>query len=294
MIKLGLKNFIVCLKHFFTPLGTLFLGLIMGLSIFLSGAVSCVKTMVYDIETYSENIEIDFTAVKDALWQDVKVLPWKTPFKAVGTIASKGWLRAAFTDCLNGVLGIDSAQYAKDVEKSVDTALRRLKGLLSVLIFFCALGFIGGYLLVRFLIRRNLAPRPFGKFFLDIALTALFAFGIVVICGLVGRLWLPGAVISAFLAYVLYSFAALGKAAVIHIPKKEERHRVLNFKNVGLLLASNLLILLLAFAIGILAVLITDIIVGVFILLPLFEIALCVVDLNAEAYALSVAADCAR
>ena len=48
MIKNGIKNFFVNLKHFFTPLGVFALFVIIGLSVAIPACISAVSTLADD------------------------------------------------------------------------------------------------------------------------------------------------------------------------------------------------------------------------------------------------------
>ena len=49
MLLKGIKNYIVNLKYVFTPLGTLFLGVVIGLSVLIPSLISSVEYVVKEV-----------------------------------------------------------------------------------------------------------------------------------------------------------------------------------------------------------------------------------------------------
>lgn len=70
----------------------------------------------------------------------------------------------------------------------------------------------------------------------------------------------------------------------MHAWKKTDVKNIINVKNIGMLFATNLIILLIASALVSVAVLLTNTIAGLFIGIALMETAFIVIELNAEAY----------
>lgn len=70
----------------------------------------------------------------------------------------------------------------------------------------------------------------------------------------------------------------------MHAWKKTDVKNIINAKNIGMLFATNLIILFIASALVGVAVLLTNTIAGLFIGIALMETAFIVIELNAEAY----------
>ena len=52
MIKQGLKNYFKSLRHFFTPLGTMFLGIMLGLSVAAADTVTAASALTEGIKAW--------------------------------------------------------------------------------------------------------------------------------------------------------------------------------------------------------------------------------------------------
>lgn len=74
MVKKAVKNYFVNLKYFFTPLGTLALGLIIGLSVFLPGAKTALSDLVASIQDILSSAVIDVEHLEESLLDAVKSL----------------------------------------------------------------------------------------------------------------------------------------------------------------------------------------------------------------------------
>ena len=92
------------------------------------------------------------------------------------------------------------------------------------------------------------------------------------------------------MSLLLFGFISLLEAYIVHGLGKVEFRRVVNFKNILRLIATNLLIFAAAAAMVALLTALTNTFVGIFVGVSLLEIAFIVVGMNAEAYVKSFAA----
>ena len=86
MIKQGIINFFKNLKYFFTPLGTLALGFIFGLSVLIPGVIASFSTLADSVQKILSDTTIDFNALKDSAVSAVRALDWNDPSEAIKTI----------------------------------------------------------------------------------------------------------------------------------------------------------------------------------------------------------------
>lgn len=150
------------------------------------------------------------------------------------------------------------------------------------------LGLIGGYLLTRWLVRRNIARRSLWKYLLNAFIDSLLTATLVALCVWLIQVWKPNALISSLISILLFGFISLFEAYVIHAWKKVDIRKVVNAKNIFKLFATDLIIFVLAWVCVLLAIALTNLIAGIVIGIVLMEIAFIVIGLNAEAYVKSV------
>ena len=162
--------------------------------------------------------------------------------------------------------------------------------------FFVAVGFIAGFLLIKWLIRRDIAKRSILKYLLISLVDAIFAGAMIALCTWIYSLshWLTAVAIATGL--VLSGGISLIEAYLVHGRGKVDVKAVVNAKNVFKLAKNvfklycgDLLILLIASAFAALVYWLINAAAAAILGLIFFEIALIVIDLNAEAYVKSLA-----
>ena len=283
MIKQSVINFFRNLKYFFTPLGTLFLGLIFGVSFLYSGFKVQVKQATTEIQMITQETNISINDLKDCVIESFADVPWEDPIEAIKLITSSEWLNGTLKENISNT--IDNYQlYASDIENAVVNAI---SGYIKYIVIFviCAIfGFISGFFLTKFLIRRNIAKRNFWKFVLVTMLDSVLTIGVATLSMWLTLLWKPSIIFTSLVGIIIYDFISLFEANIIHGYKKIPLKQVVNIKNSFLLFISNLLIYIISFTISSFVIAITNAFVGIFIALPLVIVGIIVISLNAEAY----------
>ena len=140
------------------------------------------------------------------------------------------------------------------------------------------------------MVRHTIAKRARWKFFLSAAIDAALTAIIAALVLWLQAVWKPGAWLFGILSMILLGFVSLLEAYVVHGWKKLRLGAVVNFKNVGKLWITNLVVIAVTAVFVLAAFLLTNTVVGFFLALPLLEIAFIVMSLNAEAYVKALAA----
>ncbi len=290
MIKQGIVNFFKNLKYFFTPLGTLALGLIFGLSVLIPGVISSISTLANDVQTILSDTTIDFTALKGSLLSAVQSLNWGDPFNAIKTMLSNDWLMQTMNGCVGSFVESTEA-YTTQFSAAINTFTHDLVTYFSVVIAFLILGLVGGFFLTKWLIRRNIARRTLWKYLLNSFIDSLLTVTLVAVCVWLVSVWKPSVFISTLVSILLFGFISLLEAYIVHAWKKVDIKKVVNAKNIFKLFLTNVIIFIIAAVFVLLAIVLTNLIAGIFIGIVLMEIAFIVIGLNAEAYAKSFVKD---
>lgn len=283
MLGQGLKNFFISLKHFFTPLGTLCLGMIFGLSVLIPVTVSAVHELSDALTAIAEDVSFDPDQFADTLLNALLALDWSDPLKALGVVFDEDWLTKTFEDCA-GVFFGDAPALLESASAMIGECIAKIARAVVVFFFFTVLGLIGGYFLLKAVIRHNIAKRALWKYFLVSFLDALLTTVLISFCGYLFTLWKPSVLITTFVSLLLFGFISLVEAYVVHGNGKIPVKKVINGKNILLLPLTNLLIFAISSALTSIAVAITNQFVGLFVGLSLLEIAFLVGSMNAEAY----------
>ncbi len=277
MIRQGIVNFFKNLKYFFTPLGTIALGVVFGLSILIPGMIAATSTLAKDVKEVLAASAVDFPTLREGVITAVKALNWGNPLGAIRTMLSADWLKAT----LNAIAGTEnSTQFSA----AIHAFTRSLKLNLSALLSFTALGMIAGYFLTRWLIRRNMAKRTIKTFLLHALVDSLLTVALTGACAWLTALWRPSIFLSVLFSVIFFGTFSLLEAYLIHGRKRVALKEIVNFKNVMKLFATNLIILALSAVFVAAVVFLVNAIVGIFVGIAILEIAFIVIALNAEAY----------
>ena len=285
MIKSGLKNYFVNLKYYFTPVGTLAIGMIIGLSILIPASLSALSQMLNGIIEIISDTQVDFSTVKDCLVESILSLDWIDPIESLKTMLSADWLNSTLTECFRAV-SVELQPYGDAIAIEVNSALSTVKTCTAIFIFFTIIGLVGGYFLTRFLIRRNVAKRGLRKFIIATLADALITTTLQILCVWLYAIWKPSVFFTTLLSLTLFAFVSLLLAYLVHGRGMVDIKQILNVKNSLYLILSDFIIFYLSIAILFIAIAITNVIAGIFIGFAFVEIAFIIISLNAESYVL--------
>ena len=103
MVKKGLKNYFKSFKYFFTPLGVIALGAVIGLSILIPGIMNSVKEMLTGVSDTVSETEINWGAAWNSLLDSVRALDWSKPDVAVSQMLDNDWITSALNGCVTAI-----------------------------------------------------------------------------------------------------------------------------------------------------------------------------------------------
>lgn len=289
MLKKSIKNYFQSLKHFFTPLGTMFLGMMIGISILVPGIISAASELAGGIEELADHVNLDFNLLGENLWNTVLSLDWNDPLGAFKTMLSWEWINDALSNALAAILGTDLETFATRIGELVGMFTASVVAYIIVFFLFWILGFIAGFILIRFLIRRSIARRSVWKFVLSTVIGSVLSALLVALCLWIYTLWQSSIYISAIIILLLVGLFAFLQAYLLYGIKKVRFTEVVNLKNIGFYLLSNVIIFAVSICFTLIALAVNSL-MGLFVGLSLIEIAIIVINLNAESYVQELAA----
>ena len=281
-IKYGLKNFFKCLKYIFIPLGMLCLGAILGLSIALPICQNSLSELFDGLVKSVQDASFDTKALKSEFMSVVSELDWSEPQTALSNIVDKAWLIAALTRCMTALTGLEDL--GNTIEGEVETAFSGI--FTGVLVFgvFVVLSLIGGYILTRYLIRKELASRSVWKFFVVYFIHGLATLGMTVLGVWLVSFWQLSVFIFPIVFFLVMSMMSMFEAYVVHGWRRIPMKQIVTTKNVGVKLLTDLIIFLIWSVSVTVITAIFNRFAGIIVGIVIFEIAAIVINLNAEAY----------
>ena len=288
MIKQGLKNYLSNLKYFFTPLGTLFLGIVIGISILIPGTINIIKNLGLEAGEILNNTSLNFDAFQDILVTSIESLNWNNLDEALSYIFNYEWVYNTLNRALQALVG-DFGSSAEEISVLIESTITSFVPLLVQLVLFSLLGLVGGFFLTKWLVRKEIASRSIKKYiFVSIVDSILTALLVSFILWLV-TVWQPSVIFTSFLAILLFGLVALFEAYLVHSNNKVDIKKIVNVKNVGKLFVSNLIIFVISISFTLLFGYLINDIVAFFVGISFIEISFIVISLNAESYVKNVA-----
>ncbi len=286
MIKKGLQNFFHSLRYVFTPLGTMLLGLAVGLSVLVPGLLAALGTLIEGLRALSANADLNVDVLAGALRSSLGSLDWTRGGGALRTVLSQEWLDSLINQTLRDILGMDFAAFQHEAAALIDAFAAEAVRKAVVFLVCWVLGFVAGFFVLRFQLRRDLARSGVLKTLAAALVNAVFLLLFLAALGAVHILLGWSVLLSTVLLFLLLSALSLLEAYLLHGRGAVELRRVVNWRTVWLFALTNLLIFLLFLALS-LAALALDPLAGLFFALALLEVTVNVMDLNAESFLLS-------
>ncbi|MCH5179841.1 MAG: hypothetical protein J1F32_01330 [Erysipelotrichales bacterium] len=283
MIKQGLKNFTNSLKYIFTPLGAMFLGIMVGLSILIPGIAVALSTLSNGIKTLSSNFNLDIGVLLNDIWSSIRSLDWSDPIGSIKTIFSSAWINNNLMQVLNSMLGTDFETFKSQIGTLVGNFT--LTVIINAVLFAILLivGFIVGFCFTEFQMRKDIKKKSFGKMLLETFINGLFSILLIVVAIFLLVLWRWSIIISLLLMLLIISTFALLEDYIMRGNEKKPLKSVFNFDSVKYYVLTNAIIYLITIAITIIGALI-NFMMGMFIGLALFQIAHITISINAQVY----------
>lgn len=283
MIVRGMKNYLSCLKYIFVPLGALFLGIVLGLSIGIPTIGAAIDNLTGEVHNIAAHLSIDPVAFKDSLVNSVGALDWTSPADALKTVLTREWLQDTILSALDALVE-NSDAYVEQISSAINSLIFSIVSTIVVTIVFAIVSLFVGYFVTKSMIRREIAKRAFWKFLLVWLLESLLSTALVVLFSWLTALWLPGGAISAVVFILLSGAFSLLEAYLIHARGKIKLREILTLQNVVKLFLTNVIIFVLWGVLFLLVTLIFNPIVGTMLGLTLLEITFIVLGMNAESY----------
>ena len=287
MIKKGLKNYFVNLKFYFTPIGMLAIGVILGLSIAIPVILNAVRDLVNYVSS-QDSVALDFSAFLHKIMDAVLALNWRTPTKALSTMFGAGWLNKTFSDSIFALVH-DVEPVAQEILSKIGSCVSAIKYSAIAVVLFALVGLVGSFFLTKYLVRREMAKCAFWKRLLASLFDTIITIALPVLSIYLSLLWRPLAYFVIVLVPILWGLILLVEAFLMQGYKKVKAKQVITAKNSAKLYLTNLLILLIASAILSVISAIVGELVGMIVGFPFLLIALIVCGLNAESFVKEIA-----
>lgn len=282
MILQGIRNFLKGLKYVFVPMGVLFFGLVLGLSVSLPRMGEILENFATEMQRIFGESTLSGSEMMQSLWMRVSELDWSNPLQAVLQVLNRSWLNETLEQCVKP-FAEDYDAYAAEAEQLIRAAAEGIVRQAVVVAVFAALGLACGLFLTQWLVRREIARRGWRNLLPGMLFDAVFATLLLMVCTRVSVK--PGwGFAAALAALLLFGAVSLLEAYLLHGRKVLPFRSVVTVKNCCKLLVSNAAVYVLSAAIVAVAGFVLNEVAGLCIALPLFGVAFFVIGMNAESY----------
>ena len=283
MVKNGLKNFFHCLRYYLTPLGIFAIALVIAFSVALPGLIKAPKEL-FDGISQILNTPADWNAFFNYIVDKVTAFDWGNDLAgSAATVFNKTWLTTTLLEAIK-----EAFSSSGDVtEEIINLITKCIAGILLNIVIGLAIivvGFIAGYIVLKMQIKRNIAKGKLRKVFLGSILKIVID---VILMGLgiwMTIKWSWSIFIFLLMFVFINGFGNLIEAYIVYGTDNLKFKEVVNFKNFFLMYLTSLIIYAIGIGVTMGIALLLNNFVGLFLGLPLIEITMLVVGLNADSY----------
>lgn len=282
MFRLCLKRFFTSLKYVFSVLGVLFLALLIGASVMISGFTKSVNTMVDEIKTTTQDADLSFDRIKDAIVYSFTGEEPEEKVKILENGKTKVWMEETIEDAVSGVVE-NYAEYGASVATSIGNCVMGILSAIGLFMLAQILGIMCGRGLTNYFCRYEIEHRNVFKIFVARLLhniTITLSVILVIFC-LINVPYLGLALVILY--PVIYCILALISAYTTAGKDRPLFKKVLSVRNVGALLASSVVMLLITGVFAALIFWISNVIIALYVNAAILIVVSVVVGLNADA-----------
>ncbi len=283
MNKKYVQNYLKAIKYIFTTLGTMFLGMMIGVSILIPGLKTVFASLANGVTYLVNNVNLDAQVLFKDVWNSILSLDWNNPFRAIKTLFSSTWLNENILQILNNLLGTDVDIFTAEIETLVNNFVIGVIVCIVAFVLCWIIGFIVGYFITEFQIRRDFERKSNWKLILEILLNAFLTVLFIVLALFLLSLWKWSVIFSVILLISFASCFSLFEANLLRGKNKIPFKTIFKFKNISKYGLNILIIYGITIVITIISLLI-NYMLGLFIGLSLIQITHIVIHLNAEMY----------
>lgn len=286
MIKDGIVRYFKCFKHVLIPFGTLFVGLIIGISIFAPVAGAAISALVKESTELISDVQAKPQSFVDYLIECVQALDWNNPSQALKTLISAEWLESTLSGAVLELFGGSSELegVSAKITTAAETATTEIQKGFTALILFAVLGIIAGYFILKFQIRKDIAARSVWKLILVSVADFLLVAALTLLSVWLADLWAYSIIFTSVAVFLIISGISLAEAYIVHGLHKVRFKEVFTGKNIILSALTNFILFLICIALTVAVTFVLNAVAGAVIGFTILEFTTIIISMNNEAY----------
>lgn len=283
MIKNTMLFYFKSLRYIFIPIITLIVFALLGFGVLFLGAKLELDHFNMDLSNSVSNLNLDVNKLLDHIVSSIKSLSWDNPFETIKMIVKENWINVQIDEFIN-LANSDYSSYQSQITDAINNSVSGFKIYLIIFVILIALGFLIGYYLTSSHIRKKFAAISLKRTILVTIVDTILSFTLVALITYLVSVWVNSIFISSVISILLYASITLLEAYLGHRNKKMKMENIVSFKNIILLLLSDLLILVFTISIIYLIFLLPLVLLNLLLTYALVILGFITIGLAAEVY----------
>lgn len=283
IFKLSFKNYFKGLKQVFTPIGIILIFGIIAFTILISGVSNAVQDMMKGVTATIEGYSFDWNEISGEFYSYFRGLDWSAPEATIIQLTNQDFLVSSFQTIIHDLYPTIDIDVQTIATLAQECAVKILGHIIGFVLIFIA-GIIIGYFVTRGFIRRDLAHRKWWQAILFSIIDAGILILAIYLTLKAFESFGSNGIFFVILILVGMLILSLFEGWLLHGVKHVKLHKVLNIKNVILLLLANIIIIGLGLGTVLLVSLANMIVLTAVLALAIVEVTQVVVTSNAESY----------
>lgn len=283
IFKLSFKNYFKGLKQVFTPIGIILIFGIIAFSVLISGVSNAIQDMMKGVTATIEGYSFDWNEISGEFYSYFRGLDWSAPEATIIQLTNQDFLVSSFQTIIHDLYPTIDIDVQTIATLAQECAVKILGHIIGFVLIFIA-GIIVGYFVTRGFIRRDLAHRKWWQAILFSIIDAGILILAIYLTLKAFESFGSNGIFFVILILVGMLILSLFEGWLLHGVKHVKLHKVLNIKNVILLLLANIIIIGLGLGTVLLVSLANMIVLTAVLALAIVEVTQVVVTSNAESY----------
>ncbi|MCR5332554.1 MAG: hypothetical protein K6E11_00815 [Bacilli bacterium] len=288
MYTRSLKDYLKSLKFYFTPLGVMSIFCLIGFVVFIKGTTTAISDLFSDVGKIVGETSIQFKwgEIWQTIWGAIKAVDWSGGIIAgIKSMLNKDWLTSTLYAALGDVFG-DLKDVVDQVMSAISICVGKIATYFVTALVLNLVGIVVGYIILSFLVRRELTQITIGKLlllsFIDLGVVA----STFIIANLMGKLWGPLGFIFFLIGIVGGEVFSVLEAFWFFGRGKVTLKELIKPKNVGFLLLGDLTVIAIGIVLFVILFFVVNPIIAIYLGVPLVELTTIVIGLTGETYVL--------
>ncbi len=276
-----MKNYFHSLRYVFSALGVMFLALMIGISVFISGYRNTITTMVTDVKELTDSTDLSLTRVTQSIANAFRSQDSGERRELASVDGAEEFVTESIGDAISGTVD-NYANYASGIADIIGVTVANLLLFIGLFVLLQVLGVIFAGTLTQYFIRTDIEKRNIFKAFAARLIHCFFVILTIAIVVVIGYYRNYVGLVLLALYPFFYCFITLFSAYLTSGKGRPGFKSVVRPRAIFALFAANLVSIAFSILVGAGIFAIGSGIIAVYIAIALFIVSAAVTSLNAS------------